>query len=116
MFIGAFAGADGIPEHRRKNRLQSRDIAHHAFIDELGQHRHLAALDQRIDHFPIRRIPANEQNLFHSGRRRSSTAVLMDFHDASVRQSPAEVRGVAVLAFAGAELNEFHVLIDEERA
>ena len=61
-------GSDRVPEHRRKNRLERREISHHAAVNQSVERRHQTFLEQRCDNFPIRRVPADEQDLSVSGR------------------------------------------------
>ena len=62
VLIGKFAGRDRIPEHRRKNWLERREIAHHAAIDEGVEGRHQTFLDQRSDVLPIGGVPSDQEN------------------------------------------------------
>ena len=67
VVIGHFAGGDGRPQHRRKLRLERREIAADAALDKPGHAGEFPCVEQRVDQFPIGGIPADEQEaLFHS--------------------------------------------------
>src|ERR1019366_9880247 len=74
VLVRAFAGGDGRPQHRRKHRLQGGQIAAHSALNELRQGGHLPALQQRINRFPIRRVPADQQYFFSGGLSHSDAS------------------------------------------
>ena len=64
VLVGEFSGSDGIPEHRRENRLKRREIAHHPAVDQALEARHQPFFEERSNHLPIRCIPTNQEVLF----------------------------------------------------
>jgi len=65
VLVGALAGGDAGPEHRREHRIERRQIAHDAVLDQVLEVRHLAGVDERADHLPVRGVPADEEGLGH---------------------------------------------------
>ena len=65
MFEGTFAGRDGRPQHGRKGRAQSGQLRHGAVFDQTPDVGHLAGIEQRMDDFPIGRVPADQEDLWH---------------------------------------------------
>jgi hypothetical protein len=64
VLIRTFPCGDRIPQHRRKNGTQSRQVSDHALVDEGVQSRHQPLIQQRINQLPISRIPADQENFF----------------------------------------------------
>ena len=64
MFIGAFAGGDGVPQDGRDDRVQSGDPAAGAAFDQTLEHGHLAPVHEGMDDLPVRRVPAEQQDAF----------------------------------------------------
>jgi hypothetical protein len=61
VVISHLAGGDRSPEHGGKLRLDRRQVATGARVDEAFEDRHCAGVHQGIDQFPISRIPADKQ-------------------------------------------------------
>ena len=75
VLVRTLARCNGIPEHRRQNRLKRGDVAHHSFADHAFERGHHSGVEQRICDFPIRRIPTDKENflcesLGHSDHKR----------------------------------------------
>ena len=75
MLVRPFARHNGCPQHGGQHWLQSGKVAAYSALDELSQGWHLTALKQRINHFPIRRIPTNQEYFFSNGLRHTCRTV-----------------------------------------
>ena len=62
VVVGALAGGDAHPEHRREHWVQRAQIAADTALDEPPQHRHLTAINQRMDNIPVSAVPTDEQD------------------------------------------------------
>ena len=62
VFVGSFARGNRGPKHRAQHRVDRRHVAVHARGHEPGQVRHPSGIEQRPDHFPVSRIPTDEQH------------------------------------------------------
>ena len=69
MLIRSFAGGNGVPQHGGKNRTQSCQVSHYPMIDKVIESGHQALVEKWIDHFPVGRIPADQENLLGEGFR-----------------------------------------------
>ncbi len=67
MMIGHLARGNGRPQHRRKLRLQRRQIARSPALDQSRDRGELSAIQQRVDQLPIGGIPSHEQKAFLNG-------------------------------------------------
>src|SRR5262245_35470500 len=70
---------DAGPEHWTERGVDGGDISVDALTQEPGEMRHLPFGQKRVDHLPVGRVPADQQEPFHAaGRvlrhRRSPTA------------------------------------------
>ena len=66
---GVAPGGDGRPEHGRERWLQRGQVAVHAFAQDLGHHGHGALLNERVDDFPVGRIPTDNKEAFAGHER-----------------------------------------------
>ena len=64
MVIGHLARGDRGPQHRRELRLECGEVATHPAFDEVRHAGQLARIEKRVDDFPIRGIPADEEEFF----------------------------------------------------
>ena len=64
MFARAFTGGDRGPQHWRQNGRQRSQIPHRAAFDKLFRVGHLATIHKILDDFPVRGVPADQQNFF----------------------------------------------------
>ena len=64
VFVSVLPGRNGVPKHWRKDWLERRQVPHDAFIDQAVECGQESFFDERIDVFPVRPIPANEQYFF----------------------------------------------------
>ena len=55
------AGGDAGPEHRREHRLKRAQVSRYTALHDAPQHRHLATIHERRDDFPVRAVPADEE-------------------------------------------------------
>mgnify|MGYP006294139961 CR=1 FL=1 len=60
VLVGALARRDAGPKHWGQHRIQGRQVAHDAVLDQVLQVRHLAGIDERGDHLPVGGVPADE--------------------------------------------------------
>ena len=67
VLVRTLARGDRRPQHRRKHWLQRGQVPHRAAIDQLLKVRHLARIQQRMNGFPVRAVPADEQEFFLFG-------------------------------------------------
>src|SRR5579862_2256413 len=85
MLIGALAGGYRVPQHRRKNRTQSRQVANDATIDKVIERGHKTLVQKGIDQLPVGSIPADQENFFgersthviHDGTKNWETGLLL---------------------------------------
>ena len=61
VVIRHLSRGDARPEHRGELRLERRQIAAGACLDEPGKARQLARIEERMDDLPVGRIPADKQ-------------------------------------------------------
>ena len=62
MLIRKLTRRDRIPEHGGENRLEGCEVPHDPAVYEGIEGRHKTLLEQRIDMFPVSRVPPDEQN------------------------------------------------------
>lgn len=101
VFVGALAGGDGCPKHRAEHGVNRRHVAVNAAGDQTGQVRELTRLEQRADHLPISRVPADEQQASLGHGKRVSSGRLCAFridHGNDSRMCPEVTAPEALLA------------------
>ncbi len=64
VVVGHLARGDAGPQHGGELGLQRGEIAAGAVIDQMGGSRGGAAVHQRVEQFPVSRIPADQQQAF----------------------------------------------------
>ena len=62
MLIGPLACGNGVPKHWREHRLDGRQVAADPAIDQAGERRQFPLRQQRPNHFPIRGVPADQED------------------------------------------------------
>ncbi|MCZ7635809.1 MAG: hypothetical protein M5U12_07045 [Verrucomicrobia bacterium] len=60
VLVGRLAGGDRGPQHRGEARLEGGEVGDHAGLDQPGQMRHLAGIQERVDEIPIGTVPADQ--------------------------------------------------------
>src|SRR5581483_8355825 len=72
VLVWPFAGSNGVPQHRRENRTQGREISDDPMVDEIVERGHQPLVEERINQFPISSVPADQKNF--SGERSTHKA------------------------------------------
>ena len=73
VLVRPLSGRNRIPQHRRQDRLQGRDVPHHALADHAIQCRHQTRIQQRVCNFPVGGIPADQQHFLSQRLRQTDT-------------------------------------------
>ena len=60
--VGPLPGGDARPQDGREHRRERLEVAHGAALHESPEVRHPAGVEQRVDHLPVGRVPADEQD------------------------------------------------------
>lgn len=67
VVVGHFPGGNGAPEHGRELRLEGGEIAMDAAVHERADAVHAAFREEIVDDFPVRGIPADEEDFAGCG-------------------------------------------------
>ena len=65
MFVRTFASRDGGPKHRAERRVNGGQVSVDTTSNQARQIWHLAGVEQRVNDFPVSRVPADKQQSIH---------------------------------------------------